>query len=335
MLLVGRFQGIGPVFLATIAVASTSGCNEGIANTASFSGELAGAPLRAYRLAFLRRSPDQVASRGQAMLQALLRRDVDRAEVLALATAKAAVRERWYSPLTTDPGVVVSHDSEHDDLWVLNEGAQVSAASPDIGLGQARRIFEDVVASLGAAGALVTAHFDLSKVDVAFTQRGSGQGDQVTPAVTTEYRFTAMRQLDGVDMANAGLRVVVDRTGMLTMIRLGGAEVLASDGTVSTSAPAATLSRTVLRSDVLSRFGREVPDGVVESDRLLYALPDGVKDAVVEPRHTVLFARRTGGSAQTVVTRSDRVAYSIATATAPRLLLSPPPTSDLKGDPRP
>jgi hypothetical protein len=100
--------------------------------------------------------------------------------------------------------------------------AHLTSESPRQG-----RFFGTAVQALGDAGLIAPEYYDLERPVLVLDQQGSGSTEPGAPVITEtiQYRYMALRLVNGVPFANAGVRVAVHRSGKIASIRLGGATI--------------------------------------------------------------------------------------------------------------
>ena len=92
----------------------------------------------------------------------------------------------------------------------------------------ARDLMKDAVGRLVAAGVVRAQDYDPAGASLAWRKVGGGRMDESVVDKILEYRFTLLRQINGVPFVNAGIRVGVHRAGKVSSLRVGGAEVLSA-----------------------------------------------------------------------------------------------------------
>ena len=151
------------------------------------------------------------------------------------------------------------------------------------------------------------------------------------------YVFTMLRQLNGIDFLNAGLKVTVHRSGLVSAIRVGGAEVESKEnGTAAIPQGSGfVFARTVESEAVRSRFNAEFPGARVDWDEVRYALPELERRALIEPRRIFSFSQATRDpSGKEIISRRKYLAYSLRNEAEPPTDLSDPAMPDAVGDSR-
>ncbi|HEX9942129.1 MAG TPA: hypothetical protein VGG03_08940 [Thermoanaerobaculia bacterium] len=291
------------------------------------AAEPAGARLGVFEARWPKRLPAEVATRAHAVAQVLLeRKDLSLNSFMAAAKRHAKAAQAWGEhPSAAVPYLHVEYDPRYDDLRLANTDlADELPFAPAIGEAAARERFEDCFERLAAAGIVKAEQFDLAKVDVGYTKFGMARGDLEAVPEITEYRFGLLRQVNGIDFANAGVRISVHRTGGIASIRVGGAEVAARrEGTKEQPlGRGGWFQRAVSRTEVEGRFSRDVPNARTAWSRLMYVMPENVDTALIEPLQVISHSRVFEADGRQVVSRRQVLAYSLRTPGAPPLDLS-------------
>lgn len=227
-----------------------------------------------------------------------------------------------------------------DELLLNNNNLLEDATSAvDIGETAARARFVDIVQQLNDASLVDGQLFDLNAAIVSQTKFSTGSSDsdnQVDHVLS--YDFLVRQSLNGIPFVNAGVRVSVHRSGAIAAIRLGGAVAAASvqKGRVHPLAPGYVFRAKVDEKYFQERFATEYPNAQLNSKGILYMLPYSVdpeagQKQVLEPEYVFNFANHYGG----IVARRRYVGYSLSNPSAPAHDMSPPPTPNITGDPRP
>jgi hypothetical protein len=289
--------------------------------------------LAAFEARWRVRSAGEVQQRSRLLAEILLGRPM---EAAALTGLRATGAQTW-SQAKVGNDLLVGHFPKADDLRVSNALLAAVVDGPDIGEAEARKAFDAAYAKMVSSGLVNVAHFDTRKVSVTHTRFGiAPAGQQAVPRVT-EYIFSMLRQINGIDFANAGVRIAVHRSGRLSWIRLGGAEVASvrKDGADVPTARGFTFLPAVAPSTLEARFVREVPNAHRAWGRTMYVLPEEVESAVIEPKYVLSFARKSMMDGREVKSRREMLAYSLRSAASAAEDLTGTRQPAAVGDPRP
>jgi hypothetical protein len=193
-------------------------------------------------------------------------------------------------------------------------------AAPELSEQKAQGIAHAAFGALAAAGLVNARNLADLGPEVALTKVGIAAPGEMAKEYVTEYAFTWLQHLNGIPFANAGVRIVVDRTGALARVRLG--EVLVASRPVSNGdLPAGAgyeFSVQVDDAQIEARFAAERPSARTVLSRIMYIVPDGVASAVIEPLHVFSFSVTSDNPADTLpaLSRRTTLGYSIRDPTA-------------------
>jgi hypothetical protein len=228
----------------------------------------------------------------------------------------AADTARGTARLTDHPNVSVGYHGWNDAVFAINEAVTHDHTSEtDVGVETAALEFRRVV------GELVQARLvDSNGLDVATPRRSrvvQGSAYSYGPQRserTKEYGFYASQTVNGVEIANAGVRVMVHRSGKVASIQVEGpiVEALDLDGTSVPSRSARTAAQTavtpgctvgdgywvtrkVTEAELDARVHADNPGAKITPMGTIYYLSIGQTSAVVEPRQGYWVYRRRCG----------------------------------------
>jgi hypothetical protein len=256
--------------------------------------------------------------------------------------------------LRAGPEISIVYYLDFDDLRVTNPLLQDdvtsdAAISDEYAADRAFREFERCFDRLVKAELIDRRSFDLNKTRTSRTEFGAvPQGITLQgttrnvlkerkrgSVLTTEFVFSLLRQLNGIDFANAGLKVAIHRTGRIASIRLGGATVASIErgGFEVPTGGGFLFPRMVSDLSIRQRFTDGFPEAQVHYDRVEYILPDDQRAALIEPRHVFAFSRISNIDGRDVIARREFVGYSLRQPDTPPEDFSEPPKPEAQGDP--
>jgi hypothetical protein len=323
---------------ATACGQSHSPSNESVDDAAAPATETSYASFETY---WQTRSVAERAERAHAVAEILADRSLPTAPFLKAAEKHSGEAGAWVSMDLEN--INVTYYPEQDDLRVSNpelrKETEQDATDQELKPEVAREVFLSTVGSLVDRRLIDARHYDTTKVKAATTVFSVGEVGVSQPVkeVVTEHNFTLMRQVNGIDFANAGVKVAVRRTGEVVEIRIGGAGIKsqfrpvsettkglrlravtsgeASSDLVETPTGAGQIfGGTLDATKALNDFARRVPQGKVEWSKLMYMLPMGklAQAGVLEPRYVVSYAVVHGDA----VSRRKYIGYSLRDASA-------------------
>jgi hypothetical protein len=248
-----------------------------------------GALLAKYRMYWPTRSQEEVADRTTKVATVLRQKQVH------LLSPSPVLRDSA-KPFDDDK-VLVSYDADYDTLWVRDEDLLMAeGSSADIGEEKARSAMKSVFDDLVAAGLLDSRHYDPSDVQTGHHRLSFGmRGSPTIRESVVEYRFRMLRKLNGLDVPNNGILIGIAPSGQRSSIKIGGVQVESTDNGVDELPvlSGGVVTRNVSTEDLQKRFEKEVRAGTkkhVGWKRLMYVMPEGAREAVVEPSMVYRFA---------------------------------------------
>ena len=285
--------------------------------------------LASYEMTWASPKVPAVAERARAMAASMT--GVEQRNVTAV---KAPSTDRRMSFTAREaPELEILYLADYDELRIVDTELAASIA-PERELTQAqaleiaRKVFDD----LARRKALEPRDYDWKNADIASTW--VGRGSRANPGAErkrVEYRITLRRTLNGIEVANAGLRIGVHMSGRISTLRLGGVSVAArrSGDAEEPAGKGRWLTAGTTLQDVSARFEREaVPAGArpaVAWAKVMYVMPENRRSAVVEPMYVVSYALQIpSDEGATVVSRRKTVGFPLTKAGAGPVDLTPP-----------
>lgn len=268
--------------------------------------------VKAVELFWQKRKPEENFKRLLQLVPMVSEFAIDEGHLREVIGAKQN-QGKWTPVVEDEPGIVMKMIPEYDEIRISNVSLADNPKGRDIGKGKAVSIATDYMRKLEENGLLNNLKYDLEKFQVGEHIIGEGTVDgKVKRQVTTEYRITFRPNIDNIELANAGVRLAVHRTGKLSGIRIGGV--------TANTENSKSLPRTVSDEQIKKRFERLVPNGLKVSlawQKVMYAMPDGAREAVVEPA-TIYSYSLVGdsGDGQEVVSRRKTLGFSLTNADA-------------------
>ncbi|MGH9380198.1 MAG: hypothetical protein ACRD2Z_06255 [Thermoanaerobaculia bacterium] len=238
-------------------------------------------------------------------------------EVLAAAVRGEEVGTWTRLP---DSPVLVRYDTDYDEIRILYEElevANVAVAGRDIGERRAQELAEAYLERLGKAGAVDDRLYENAALQIGYAMAGDGPVEkEVRPGRVVEYRFTFRPRLKGIELANAGVRLGILASGELTGLRLGG---VTPQGEWRRGELVSTVGDSERRirvgvDELMQRFYKNIPRGAepqVAWSRVMYVMPEGRSEAVVEPMLIVSYTLQTEVQGERVVSRRKTLGFSL------------------------
>ncbi len=218
-----------------------------------------------------------------------------------------------------------------DELRLLRNDLLEGPDAPEslIDEDEALAVFHDTLARLEGAGLVVTTQYDMERIQSGHRVAGSGtrNGSGATEYIR-EYRFTVLRSLNGIPVANNGIRIGIHASGKVSSLRLGGVAIeshVDGRGHELPVHPGWSMPRTVSREQVRARFDdmfSSLSTAHVDFEGVMYVLPRGAPPAVVEPVYFYRFSRPQSVDGVAGAGRQERVAFSLRDPAAPVITFS-------------
>jgi hypothetical protein len=241
-----------------------------------------GDSIAKYRLFVPTRSKAEIRTRVQTVAQAITLTNVSISKAADIGTT-------WSKPLNGS-ALDVWYDAESDVLQI-NDTAALGSREVTLGGEQAAKDeMKRFVHDLASAGLIKEGQYDLASAVTGHHKRmmGNRETKEVAQRVV-EYRYFIPRKLNGIEVANAAIMIGIAPSGKRSSIRIGGVEVDSiQDGVEERpSATGGVSTRTVSATELDSKFSAHVAKGRpthTSFKGVMYMLPPGAKDAVVEPK---------------------------------------------------
>ena len=274
-----------------------------------------------------------VSARVRAAAEAMTGQPLRRPPVVVPITPTAIGSRRMRVTVPDAPALEIDYLADYDEMRIVDAELAASLApegemSQDEAVRMAKRVFDE----LANRKVVDPRHFDWQRADVAATWAGSGSMDgKTSDRKRVEYRVTVRRSINGIELANAGLRIAVHATGRVSGLRLGGVSVRSKPGgnLEEPTGLGRWRSRQVSDSDAKARFERETAaqKGRVKVAwaRVMYVMPENKRSAVVEPLYVVSYSLEVPtDEGETVVSRRRTLGFSLTDPNAPPVDLTPP-----------
>lgn len=290
------------------------------------------ARLASFEMAWKARKPAEVAALALAAAQIVAGRELHEKPVATSLSNDAARRQQIAIPEA--PGLDIVYLPAYDELRVT-DAELASALSPEREVSQddAMKIAKTALDELARHDLANPAHYSWDRADVAYTYiGGASRESKATQRRRIEYRFTLRRSLNGVELANAGVRIVVHASGRVSGLRLGGVTVATKTvGAVEEPTGAGRwLTPRARIDDLKARFEREAlaPKEArrkIAWSRVMYVAPETSRRTVVEPMYVVSYSLEVPTDDGAVaISRRKTIGYSLIDADAAPVDLTPP-----------
>jgi hypothetical protein len=282
-----------------------------------------GAELHGYKLYWPKRAPAEALTRAQTVAQLLAGKE------LRVDASRGSLGERWAAPFH-DETVHARYVPAYDDLRVRMVDATSQQRGEDIGEARARTLAVQLLDELHANGVVNKHDFDLSSAQAAHAHAATGGADGEEENWITEYRFRAMRSLNGIPVANAGIVIGITPQGQRSSLRVGGVEAeVVRDGPRTRPGPSGGIQVQRVALEALEpRLHQELQVSGrkhVSFRQVMYVMPPDVDEAVVTPRQIFKYSVVSDGGG--VVSRAQHVALSLTEPRRPIEMIEMQPRS--------
>jgi hypothetical protein len=184
-----------------------------------------GATIAAFEMGWEDAPKQDVLRRIAAAASVMLGKEIDqRAAMNSLGEAVSQTPSASWSRLALAPQLLIRYDSAHDEVRLINEELDIiTDLGGDIGEDAAREVAEKFLDQLTSTGVLDRRLYAQAVLQLGYKRIGSGTRDGKTRHDrVVEYRFTFRPRLEGIEMANAGIRMGILASGELASLRFGG-----------------------------------------------------------------------------------------------------------------
>jgi len=295
--------------------------------------------ITSFEMAWVQRDVGEVAKRAQAVAEVMLGRK------LTYEGIEKSVRESaptdWRTSVPDALELLIRYIPERDELRLIHtELLSVIDARQKIDERGAIELVKKAIEELDRRGVVKASHYDLERAQIGYHRVSAGplEGTKAYDRVT-EYRITLRRVLNGIEIANAGIRFSVHASGQLAAIRLGGVSVSSktAQGMESPMAQGSVQTRKVSSEAIERRFYESMPENAVPEvawSKVLYVMPEDREKAVVEPLQVFSYSTTSKVDGQAVVSRRKVVGYSLTDAEAKPIDFTAPGEVEADAKPR-
>jgi hypothetical protein len=248
--------------------------------------------------------------------------------------------------VTEMPNLEITYLARYGELRVADRGLEADTASVrEMSESHAVTLARLKFMQLAAANLLDPRQYDWSKASIGSTWVGGGvRGGPTLERKRIEYRITLRRSINGIEMANSGVRIAVHTSGRISSLRLGGVNVASrvTNGVEEPTGQGRWLTAQASFGDLRGRLQRSMSRSTSNSqatmrvawERLMYVMPENQQSAVVEPMYVVSYsiAVPTEGD-HVAVSRRKTMGFSLVNPTAEPVDLTPaeqPPEIDTR-----
>lgn len=273
------------------------------------------------KMAWSKVSLKNIANRVQLASELVSNRKIEKNEKnqLDALMKEPETWNRWISPYETAPEIKVKILKDYNEIRVMNRMLIDKHDGDDVGEYRAIEIAAKYLEKFRASGLLSHKAYNLNDVQVGYGRIGGGSlRDQEQYDWIVEYRITFRPNIDGIQLANAGVRLAIHRTGKLMGVRLGGVSAKKTDTTRVVKVP---LEKAEDR--LKSIIPKDMEPSVAWS-RVMYVMPENKQSAIVEPLMVYSYSLITESDGQRIVSRRQTVGFSLSDENAKAIDFSSP-----------
>jgi len=291
-----------------------------------------GVTIAAFEMGWEEAPRQDVLRRIAAAAGVMLGKEIDQQAVMkSFNQAVSWTRSTSWSRLEVAPQLMVRYDAAHDEVRLINEELDVASdLGGDIGEDAAREVAEKFLDQLTSGGVLDKRLYAQAVLQLGYKRIGSGTRDgKARSDRIAEYRFTFRPRLEGIEMANVGVRMGILASGELASLRFGGVtpkgewvgDRLRPSG--KGGYREAKTDANAIMSRLYATVAREASVDVAWS-RMMYVVRDDRKEDVVEPMFVVSLTERRLVDGEWVSSRRKTLAFSVTDPRSPPIDLDPP-----------
>jgi len=293
-----------------------------------------GVTIAAFEMAWEAPPKQEVLRRIAAAASVMLGQDIDQtAAMKGLADAVSDSQTRSWSRLELAPQLMIRYDAAYDELRIINEELDIATdLGVDIGEDAAKAVAEKYLDRLSSAGVIDKRLYAKAVLELGYKRVGSGSRDGKTRTdQIVEYRFTFRPRLEGVELANAGIRMGILRSGDLVSIRLGGVTPKGEwvGDRLQPAGKGGYREAKVGANEIMSRlYATAAKDAEVDVawSRMMYVMPEDGTQSVIEPMLVVSLTDRRLVDGEWMSSRRRTLAFSVTDPAAPPIEFDAPAT---------
>jgi len=278
-----------------------------------------GNEIVAYKMEWLQRDPEQIVQRIAGSLNILLGHEdlsYDTETLISIVDEKNV--GHWVR-LNNSP-ILIKYQQAYDEIRIIHEEREAMFSSvKDIGEVAIQGVAEKYIAQLGERGLIDSRLYANAVMQLGYKIIGEGTIDEkeTNPGVIAEYRITFRPRLNGIEMANTGIRLGILPSGELSNLRFGGVTPEGEWRGNELKPGSKKFIRKIQTNinELMSRFYNEklkVDNIQVAYSKVMYVMPyDDKSEAIVEPMLVISYTNQKRIDEQLVSSRRKTVAYSL------------------------
>lgn len=299
------------LFISMIAAIGT-GCSNTETTTENYKGKekvtAVMGNLTEVELYWQPREPEETAKKVTQLLQMILGdQEFDQKKTARIVSDNKNTNQ-WISVLENEPGILVKVIPDYDEIRVINVPLSNDHTGVDIGEKEAVTIATRYMKNLAKTKSFNRGlKYDYSQFQVGQSLIGEGSiNGKVKNEFVTEYRVTFRPNIDGIELANAGVRLAIHRSGKLSGIRIGGVSANMNE--------TKKLARTKSDEAITKQFKQSIPSGLEPSiawERIMYVISDDKPKAMVQPLKVYSYSLVSSSDGVEVISRRKTLGFSL------------------------
>ncbi|TLG76859.1 hypothetical protein [Methylocystis sp. B8] len=317
-------------YLTALFAFSTS-----LAVTEARAQETSDVPKRVatFEMNWKKRDGSAISDLARSAAEILTGRDL-RAKTPVVEPVKNIRAGRMQVMIPDAPSLEMTYLPDYDELRIVDtELFSARAPERDLAQSDAMKIARNAFDMLAQRKLIDPAQYDWEKADVGFTWvGGASRASKASERKRVEYRITLRRVLNGIELANAGLRLAVHANGRLSGLRLGGVTVASKQGRQmeEPTGRGRWLEPKQSMDALRGRFERDIvaaqkAKANIAWSKIMYVMPEKERSSVVEPLYVVSYSLQTPTPEnEMAVSRRKTIGFSLVDANAPPVDLTPP-----------
>jgi len=263
---------------------------------------------------------DEVETAISIMLEG---RELERMDAALKEVLFGNERGSW-TRVAAAPEMLVKYQSEFNEFRLINTELDfIRETLGRIGIEQAQARAEKVLNELIRNEVVNAALYDNAVVQVGYRRVGTGSTKGAAEhSRIVEYRITYRPRIEGIELANSGVRVGVLTDGAISSMRVGGVTPagVIKDGRFEPKDGGTRRKIEASPGHLMTRFYRHLPADakpVIAWSRVMYAMPDNTRSALLEPRLVISFSEiHQTEDNQRVSSRRRTLGFSLVDAEA-------------------
>lgn len=301
---------------------------------------LPGATLTAYEFVWHQHAPEVAMHRLSGSISTMLDKSAAREKSLHEALIPVVEGEDAGTWVTLEHlPVLAKYQAEYNELRLIHrEWDALNDPWKDIGEEEAHAKAERYLKQLAEEGVIDPSLYAQPSIQMGYKMVGAGSVEEpVQPGRVVEYRITFRPRLNGIELANAGVRLGILASGELASLRLGGVKPAGQwkDGRLQSTVKNSRREVRISPKELTDRFYRTTgkdEEVQIAWSRVMYVMPDGKATATLEPMFLISYTIHRNFKDQQVTSRRKTLAYSLTDEKRAPIDFDAPPAKHEEAD---